>query len=147
MTGAAEPTRIANAERVVRAEVADVYSLVASVDRWPQWMNGVIAKVTTPADEVFELSSVEDGTTRTHQLVVHARGPVHSFVAEVDGRWVVDFRTSPHQSGTVVRVTADRRGKPVWRDRLGARRVSAICAARLETVLEGLAAHIEPAPE
>jgi hypothetical protein len=131
------------AQRVIHADIADVYNAIALVERWSGWMSTVVAPVTQVGPQSYELSATRYGTTSSHRAVVRARGPVHSFVAEVDGRWVLDFRCTPHGPDTSVRVTAQRISKLTWRERLSRRRTTEARSARLSALLDQLAAHLE----
>jgi hypothetical protein len=131
------------AQRIVHADIAEVYNAIARVERWSAWMSPVVAPVTQVGPQSYELSSSRDGTTSSHRAVVRARGPVHSFVAELDARWVLDFRCTPHGRDTSVRATAERISKLTWRERLSRRRRTEASSARLSALLDQLAAHLE----
>jgi len=138
-----EPVDVVAAQRVIHADIADVYNAIAQVEQWSAWMSPVVAPVTQVGPQSYELSSTRDGTIISHRVVVRARGPVHSFVVELDGRWALDFRCIPNGPDTSVRVTAQPVRKLRWRERLSRRRTTDARSARLSALLDQLAAHLE----
>jgi hypothetical protein len=133
------------AERVIDADIAAVYDAIAQVGRWSTWMSAVVGSVELVGPQAYDLSAARDGVTNNHRVVVKARGPVHSFIVELDARWLLDFRCTPHVHGTSVRVTGQRLTRPSWRERITAKRQIETTSARLTSMLDQLAAHLEHA--
>ena len=143
MTFPIEQRDVARAERVIAADVEEVYRTIEAVDRWSSWVDGVIAPVKTVDDRTFEVSRVHDGRMTAHHVAITARGPVHSLTVEVDRVYRMQFRTRPHPSGAHVEVITEPIVKRSWWTRLLNRRRDQGAGARLETMLERLAAHLE----
>jgi hypothetical protein len=133
------------AQRIIHADVADVYRAIDQVERWSSWMTAVVAPVLEVGPQAYDLSSTRGGSISRHRMVVRARGPVHSFVVELDGRWLLDFRCAPNGLGTSVRVTGQRLSKPKWRERRSAQRRAETSSERLGSLLDQLAVHVENA--
>ena len=142
MTFPTEPSTTMSAERVLPNDVDTVYRAIEAVDRWSSWIEGVVAPVTKIDDTTFELTRVHNGAMTTHRVVITARGPVHSLTTEVDGAYRLDFRTRPHPSGTSLEVCAEPLDAGGWWARRTNRRRGARAGAQLETLIDGLAAHL-----
>ena len=131
-----------SAQRVIAGEVADVYGVIDQIDRWSLWVDGLVAPVRTIGAGAFEMSSVREGTTTTHQLVITGRGPVHTLFAEVDGQYRICFRTRPSAGGTHVHVVAEPIGKPRLWQRLGRHQARLPTPERLRQLLDELAIEV-----
>jgi hypothetical protein len=132
------------AQRVIGADVADVYALIADPKSWPTWIDSVSAPVKELRGDVFEVSATTDGVTRTHRVEVKARGPVHTWFADVDDMYRVEWRTRPDLGGTFTHVVAAPIGKRRWwQFGAGKRPSPEHQTARLKDLLAQLAAHFE----
>ncbi len=129
-------------ERVLAVDVDTVYHVIETVDRWSSWIDGVVAPVKALDDRTFELSRVHDGHITTHHVEITARGPVHSLTMEVDQAYRLEFRTRPHPEGTHLEVMAGPLVARSWRARRTNRRRGERAGAQLETLIDGLAAHL-----
>lgn len=143
MTFPVEQDDVARAERVIAADVEEVYRAIEAVDRWSSWVDGVVAPVTKLDDATFELSRVHDGKMTAHHVEITARGPVHSLTTEVDHRSRLQFFTRPHPSGTHVEAVSEPIDTRGWLTRRRNRRRAQRGGAQLEVMLERLAADLE----
>jgi len=143
MTAPQGSADVAEAQRIIHADVADVYNAIDRVEQWSAWMTSLTAPMSEVGHQAYEFSSTQGATTRRHRMVIRAQGPVHSFVAELDGQCVLDFRCTPHVPGTSVKISSRQLGKRKWRERISARRRTERCSTALESVLDQLAVHLE----
>jgi hypothetical protein len=110
----AQQPDLPSAQRVIGADIAEVYAVLAEPRTWHTWIDGVAPPVKDLGGDVFEVTNTDEGSTRTHRVVVTARGPVHTLFTEVDDAYRVEFRTRPDLGGTAVHVVATPIGKPKW---------------------------------
>jgi hypothetical protein len=133
---------IPRAERIVGADVADVYAVLEALDRWSTWVTAVNLHVSAVDAERFDVSWVADGEMKSRKVAVIARGRTYSLSFDVDGRWRMHFRTRPHQSGTHIQAVAEPVKPSRWTQSRNRRRL-ADYSARLDSLLDQLAIRVE----
>jgi hypothetical protein len=133
---------LARAERVIAADVADVYRVLDDVQRWPSWVDGVVAPVHVLDEHTYEVSLIRKGQTTAHRVSVTTRGPVHTLYAQVDEEYRIYFRTAPHPEGTRIVVVTEPVAKRRWPNRPFRSHPNTTRAEQLRALLDQLAAYL-----
>lgn len=131
------------ATRLIDAPIATVYETIATPDRWPTWMPGVIEPVILKPGDRFVFLSQDTSLVEHHEARVITRGPTHAFAVQIDETERLYFRTRPSPTGTKVDVVAEPMTPPKgWRRRVNRKRLTDRTRS-LESALARLATAIK----